>query len=540
MPVTAAEHASKKDLSLVVLITVVAYWFFRGLDPQEMLSGNVHPWDSWHYLGLSNQMIENGIDNLSELRPFCYRLLQPALATLLRLASGYSYAEASHAINAICALLTSIFSFSLWRSLGLSRTLSYAGILLITISWLGPLRYSIYYPGGQFAFEILMTCVSFWSIKKIYSSSSAKGYVVPSLSLLFATLGRENILYLAIITAIYLWTHDKASHNKITLMPHIVSLSSVFLGYAITRLLVEGQGSYSVLKTVLKFGWFHLNIAESLYMYFYSFGPLMLATLLCISYARPRKTLLRIIHLNKSLDNRLILAFCIASLVFAFVGGTDSDRFLLWSFPFYFYIGLASLSALSESIPAGANKTIIFATLILSAALWSRFYVPAIPHLLFTDKFNSQFLVRTNLNPALYKGPSFLVRLRRDLVELPSTDAYNSERIGNVKALPRSFVAKNVAADQRSREKALVLSAPVSRLKDSYRFGVNNIPFPLGFSHNQNEFLVIHPYHGDPHLRLLLLAQWLILYVALVGLLSISKAGKISRAKVPMHGTLGT
>jgi hypothetical protein len=35
MPTTAAERASKKDLALVVLMTAVAYWVFRGLDPLE-------------------------------------------------------------------------------------------------------------------------------------------------------------------------------------------------------------------------------------------------------------------------------------------------------------------------------------------------------------------------------------------------------------------------------------------------------------------------------------------------------------------------
>jgi hypothetical protein len=540
MPTTATVHPSKKDLALVVLITAFAYLIFRGLDPKEMLSGNVHPWDSWHYLGLSNQMIENGIFNLSELRPFCYRLVQPALATLLRLASSYSYSEASHAINAFCALITSIFCFSLWRSLGLSRIFSYSGILLISISWLGPLRYSIYYPGGQFAFEILMTCVSFWSIKKIYLSSSAKGFAVPALSLLVATLGRENILYLAIITAICLWAHDRIGHNRIDLTPHFISLGSVLLGYIITRLLVEGEGSYSVFSTILAFGWFHLNIGESLYMYFYSFGPLTLATLLCISFARPRKTLFKILNPNKSLDNRLILAFCLASFIFAFVGGTDSDRFLLWSFPFYFYIGLSSLSVLFDSIPAGRSGTVIFATLFLSAVLWSRFYVPAIPHLLFTDKFDSHAGVRTNLNPALYKGPSLMLRLRKDLVELPITDAFNSERIGSVQAFPRAFVAENVANAQYSRDNDQALNTPVSKFKDSYRFGINNIPFPLGFAHNQNELLAIHPYHGGHRLRMLLLGQWIILYLVLAGLISMNMAGKIKQAGAPVSSNVST
>jgi hypothetical protein len=522
MPTTSTLHASKKDLALVVLITAFAYWFFRRLDPQDMLSGNVNPWDAQSYLDLSNQMIENGIFNLSGNRPFCYRIVHPALATLLRLASSYSYAEAAHAINTISALLTSIFAFSLWRSLGLSRFLCFSGILLITISHLGPLRYSIYYPGGQFAFEILLICISFWSIKKIYSSNSAKSFVLPALSLLFACLGRENILYLVLIAALCLWAYDKVSHKKIALTPHLISIASASIGYLISRLLVEGIGRYSVLRMIWRHGWFHLNIGESLYTYFYSFGPLMLATMLCISFNWPRKVLPRILDPKKSLENRLILAFCLASFIFASIGGTDSDRYLIWSFPFYFYIGLSSLDVLYKFIPSGRIRLLIFATLFLSAALWSRFYVPAMPHLLFTEKFESWAGVRTNLNPALYRGPSYMLNFRRNLAEVPAADAYSYGRwVGNRQAMPRAFVPEEISLPNRHAEQPLINF-------DSYRFGINNIPFPLGFPHNQNDVRAIHPYHGYFSLRSLLLSQWIILYLILVLLISKSISGKTS------------
>jgi hypothetical protein len=141
---------TKRDAALIAIFIALAYFLFRQIDPVEMLIGNIHPWDSRHYLGLSDQMIANGFSGLSELRPFCYRLVQPALATMVRLSTGATYSEASHAINIISTILVTLFCFNLWRELGLSKFTSYAGVALLTLWWLGPLRYSIFYPGGQF------------------------------------------------------------------------------------------------------------------------------------------------------------------------------------------------------------------------------------------------------------------------------------------------------------------------------------------------------------------------------------------------------
>jgi hypothetical protein len=180
-------------------------------------------------------------------------------------------------------------------------------------------------------------------------------------------------------------------------------------------------------------------------------------------------------------------------LFFAFVGGTDSERFLLWAFPFYFYFGLLAFS------------------LLLVAVLWTRMYVPAIPHLLFLKKINSPHGVRTNLNPALYRGPGLLLPLRRELVAVARQDAYSTKWIAKPELLPKPYVAKAVTES--------ILETPYH---GSYSFAVNNLPFPLGFAHNQYELLAIHPYHGDYRLRQFLLAQWLLLYdlfLPLIGVL---------------------
>jgi hypothetical protein len=510
---------AKRDAALIVAFLAVAYFLFRQIDPVEMLIGNIHPWDSWHYLGLSDQMIANGFSGLSELRPFCYRLVQPALATMVRLSTGATYSEASHAINVISTILVTLFCFNLWRRLGLSKCTAFVGVVLLSVSWLGPLRYSIYYPGGQFAFEVLMTCVSFWALKKIYSCNGIIGLAAPSLVLFAATLGRENTAYLVIINVFYLLLSKVKSSNGVRLAG-IASIGSSLLGYFAARQIVAGEGEYSVVKTVLAFGWFHLNIAESLYMYFYAFGALFLVFLLCISFEESRKELALRLQQLSSLDNKLIVGFCLASFIFAFVGGTDSDRFLLWALPFYFYLGLSSLEILFTLTPSGRYKNTIFSILLISAILSSRVHVPAIPHLMFTSKFNAQAGVKTNLNPDLYRGVPFLPNLRKKLIEIPASDAYSSERIGDSRQLPKAYVSQKIAVafpdDSGGRASSSVSMSPYV---GSYRLAVNNVPFPLGFAHNQNELLAIHPYHGDLRLRALLLAQWISIYLILTRLI---------------------
>lgn len=505
---------AKLDSVAILVFTGIAYAIYRHIDPVEMLIGDIHPWDSWHYRGLSNQILANGLNGLSELRPFCYRVVQPALASIARIVSGATYSEASHFINVISTILVNLFCFHLWRRLGFSRAYAYSGIAILSLSWLGPLRYSIYYPGGQFAFEILMTCVSFWALSKIYSKTAISHWIVPAATLFLATLGRENTLYLVIISTLILsFLHKRDAHTS-PVASALVSIIPSFAGYLAARTLVQGEGEYNILSIILTFGWFHLHIGEVVYMFFYSYGPLFLIFLVCITFPASRKKLFKAINIDNSDDNKLIAIFCTASIIFALIGGTDSDRFLLWAIPFFYFVGILSLRTLVTQIPEGRQKIAALSAFIFVVSLWTRFYVPAIPHLLFTDKYNSHANVTTNLNPSLYKGVPLLLPMREKLTEVPASEAYNSERIGNISLLPRAFVSQKLADLYSNKSRGVDESIkPTSPYKLSYRLFINNVPFPLGFAHNQNELLAIHPYHGDARLRAILLIQWVAIYI---------------------------
>jgi hypothetical protein len=148
---------------------------------------------------------------------------------------------------------------------------------------------------------------------------------------------------------------------------------------------------------------------------------------------------------------------------------------------------------------------------------------------MFTDKLNSQAGVKTNLNPALFRGVPALVRLRNKVVEVSPSEAYN--RIGKSSALPRAYISENLLVSPLTYESSLPKKATFSSpYEGSYRFGINNIPFPLGFAHNQNELLAIHPYHGDHRLRAILLVQWILIYSLLIASICVAK-NKIQKSK---------
>jgi hypothetical protein len=512
-PVTALlslASSLRLDLCLVLLFTLAAYGFFRSLDPLDMLQSDAQPWDSSFYRNLSDQILSGGLLGLSGSRPFSYRLLQPVLVTIGRWWLGWSFAEASHAINTVSAILVNLFAYGLWRRLGLERWLAGLGVLLITTSFLGPLRYSIYYPGGQFAFEVLMTAAAFVAIRMLHTSRRTALLLLAALLLFAATLARENIFYLTIITGLVLLGFELLADGSTgvrpglaasSLRPTLLSVVASLLGLLTVRQLVSAGGDYNLVKTVLQFGWFHLNIGETLYLFFYAFGPLLLAFGLCMSLSAAREAFFLRAGFRTNADSRLMLAFCIASFVFAFVGGTDSDRFLLWAFPFYFYFGLLAFSLLLVSLPRPALRRRFVVAMLIVAVLWTRAYVPAIPHLLFLEKYNSPDGVRTNLNPSLYRGTGLLLPLRRELVVVSRSEAYPGKWIRKPELLPTPYVAKAVTESRLDNS-----------YLGSYRLAANNLPFPLGFAHNQYELLAIHPYHGDDRLRQFLLAQWLGLY----------------------------
>lgn len=506
----------KDNILSVVLLTLfylVSYAVYSNFDPDDMRVIEIFPWDASEYRRIAEQINLQGLSNLEGLYPLGPRLLYPLIYTFLQSHSPLSYIESAAAINVFSGYIVSVFTFLFLCRNGISRFLAFLISASYILFWLGPLRYSLYYPGGGFGFESLLICILFLVLTKARLNFYFLLLGLPVVFLL--AIGREITFYIVCLTlgasfSLQLMKRYglRANTNMFVSVPKngvlmLLFLSS-FLGNIISKVLVKDIGSgYSTLGTIWGFGWFHLHLGEFLYPFFYALGPIFLFLITCLVFPMLRR---KFVHkfTSASRNNFIILVFAGSAVVFAMVGGTDSDRFILWFFPFFALFGAHAFTTIFESLRP--KKTFSVLVIIISL-LWTRFYVPAIPHVFFPgDFYNAYTGVRSNLSPNLFYGPPIMERFRLPLQQLSEDDMYKKQ--GLIIDKPE-LIAGSQASISTLIEREFV---PGSFYKGSYAYELNHIPFPLGFPHNQFELLVAHPYHGATKVKAVLLFQWLTLF----------------------------
>lgn len=508
----------KNDVINLVLITLfytVCFVIYSAFDPDEMRSLGAFPWDSFEYRRIAEQINENGLLTLEGVYPWGPRLLYPFLYSFIESNTSLSYVESAGYLNAFSGYLVAVFSYVFLCKNGVPKFLALFISLSYTVAWIGPLRYSLYFPGGAFGFETLLICLLFLVLTKSQSNLKFILWGAPIIFLL--TIGREVIFYIIIllflastfVSLIHRYKVQKTPTIFVS-MPKITDLitpliASLF-GHITAKILVSDTGSgYSTIKTIIHYGWFHLHLGELLYPFFYALGPIFLISVTCSVFPLLRKRLFDSL-MSSTKNGSIVFVFALSGVVFALVGGTDSDRFILWFFPFFALFGAHAFVAILASVKLKKTFSVF---IIFVTVLWTRFYVPAIPHVFFPGELYNAAGVRSNLSPDLFYGPRVMEKFRLPLQKIPAEDMYvdsslildSPELIGGSHANISTFIDREFGVG--------------SPFKGSYAFELNNIPIPLGFAHNQYEFLVAHPYHGDSRVRAVLLFQWLSLLAVL-------------------------
>jgi hypothetical protein len=503
----------KDDMLSLVFITLLyigCFVFYSGFDPDEMRLLGAFPWDSSEYRRLAEQINMNGMLNLEGVYPWGPRLLFPFLYSFIESNTSLSYIESAGYLNTFSGYLVTVFSYVFLCRNGVAKFLALFISLSYMLAWLGPLRYSLYYPGGALGFETLLICILFLVLTKSQLNLRFILWGVPTVFVL--TIGREVIFYITLLTILVSFLVQLINQNigqphsaKFVSMPKTTELIAPFLasllGYVLAKILVKDIcNCYSTIATVINYGWFHLHLGELLYPFFYALGPVFLISVTCLVFSSPRKRLMESLMSNTK-NGPIVSIFALSGAIFALVGGTDSDRFILWFFPFFALFGAQAFSVIIASI---RPKMLFSVLMIFVTLLWTRFYVPAIPHVFFPGEFyNAAAGVRSNLSPDLFYGPPGMEAFRLPLQKIPAEDMYlyKSLTLDRPDLVVSSQANISTLIDREFR--------PGSPFKGSYAYEINNIPFPLGFAHNQYELLVAHPYHGDTRVRAVLLFQWL-------------------------------
>jgi hypothetical protein len=508
------------EVFLVLSFTIAVMLFYFYFDSKSILESNIFPWDSNSYRTLAESLHSgNNALSLEVQSPFRYRVLFPWLYGFVHNITGLSYIYSSLIVNLFSASSVLLFSYIFWRTEGVSILLSWLGLVYFSVTWLGPIRQSIFYPGGGFAFEILLVILLFIVVSQSFKKSLLS-VIISAILVFFLALGREFITYIvSSITVI----HCILKYRKYTINPRRVLLAqfvlvlksrdtltlvlasiSSLLAYIFVRVLAYSpvDSTYSMIETIITQGWFYMHLGEFLYLLFYVFGPIIVIFISVLMLKELRAKLFMYLH-NSVVNIDMIILFCSFGVIFGMVGGTDSDRFLLWFFPFFALFSLKSVKILSEY--KSRSIFIVFFILIVSALFGSRFYVPANPNIFFPgDNYGSQANIKTDYNPSLYYGVSSMEKYRFSLKDIPLGDSFiygsrdsNLEKKRQSPQIPTT-ISKSTPGNLKHW------------YRKHYKNEINNIPFPLGFSHNQYETFVAHPSYGGRPVKILILAQWLI------------------------------
>ena len=144
--------------------------------------------------------------------------------------------------------------------------------------------------------------------------------------------------------------------------------------------------------------------------------------------------------------------------------------------------------------------TIIFIFII--GLFWSRFFIPAQPPLAFAEKFIVNQFVGTNYDDKYYFGVSFLKKFRNKLYEdrIALGHPFNLEKTEKYQDI---YVTQSFKGPKYYH---FYYAKP-------YKYQINNIPFALGYLHNQRDALVDHPTFGKFWVRLFYFLQWILLTI---------------------------
>jgi hypothetical protein len=124
------------------------------------------------------------------------------------------------------------------------------------------------------------------------------------------------------------------------------------------------------------------------------------------------------------------------------------------------------------------------------------------PPISFADRFVLNQYVATNYDIRLFYGLDFFKKFRNDpiKIKIPLGEPYLLKKNNEIEEI---YVTQNFSSQEYY----------FLQYWHAYRYRFNNIPFPLGYLHNQRDALIDHPTHGKPWVRLVYIAQWILLTI---------------------------
>jgi hypothetical protein len=487
------------ELIIVIAISLAAAYYFFILDKNFIYSNNYFPWDSIEYLkALKNYEHNFPIYNVGS--PFNERLLFPFFVYKISLIFRLEYIDACLFLNLFSSIISFLIFFIISIKINISIVARWLLFIIFMFSWEGPLRTSLFYPGSTFGFDCLLISMIIL-FGYLYLETKNIFYKIFLFTIFFFfTLQRGLVVTIIPLTYLFLnyfvrkITKSKAQNNFFKDSFFYCFILSL-IAYFFLKFISISEGNYSLLKTIIKYSYFRLHPLEFLYTYYLAFGPIFLIFVSNLFFFKKDKI---IFFFKKNVNKKFYLFFFsifISSILISTIGGDDSNRFISWYFVLYLLFGCLCLDYFLN-----INKKFTITFILIIGLFWSRFFIPSQPPLAFAEKFIFNQYVGTNYDEKFYYGINFFKKFRNKLYKdrIVLGDPFNLEKTDKYQDI---FVTQSFLDPKYYH----------FYYQKPYKYQINNIPFPLGYLHNQRDALVDHPTFGKPWVRLFYMLQWIVL-----------------------------
>jgi len=498
---------------LSIFFVLISFFFFN-YENLHFLNNNIFPYDAIVYkdlaLGLFDEKYKETIDyrNTIIYHPHTSKLIYPLISGFIKNYLDLDLIYSMLFLNLASTYIVSIISYFLINKILNNSFISLCSIILFLIIWNTPLRATFYNPANGFAFDVLLISLFTFFLFILDEKKKINLFFI-LLLLVILSFQRFFVAVFIVITPLIVSTIFKLKF-KILNIKYISKIQISFedklklivllLVFIFIFLNVEQIGSYSRIKFLIKFLYFHANPFEFIYTYYYAYGAFFLLLVYCISFSEFRVNIKKIIKKFNQKQKSLILTFFLSSVILSTIGGDDSDRMLIWFLIWHLILFASCL----KFIIYKKNHFILILFLIIHL-FGSRILTQGIPVIALSDTFlyyNQQ--ATTDFNDRYFKGPLYLKKFRNELENYSIT------------TLPGIYL------DNKSKNISIYL--PEGKIKSDgtiniynhpYKYRINDIPFPLGYLHNQRNALIDHPWHGKWWVRFAFLIQWIFIQVLL-------------------------
>ncbi|MBI4965611.1 MAG: hypothetical protein HY913_20205 [Desulfomonile tiedjei] len=352
------------EVSIILLAFILVNLGSQVFQEPVSLNGG-RGWDGVEYYSMAEQFSQRKLPEAAA--PFVYRIGTPLLASLFKhdLLLGFKV------VNIVGNLITVIL-LTLWLRLYLQDWTIRAFLVLIFMAqWHGPVRYVYYHPAYIEPWLLAFLLMGLLAIQRVAVKPTFGKVACLTFVSFLGVAFREACLIIPIASLFA--ANPVARQDSLSAAPAQPTVSrmigqtptALFLPLAFALLswlavlyLVTPTSNYSYIKRAVVWG-YNQSLALYIHSWFVAYGPVLV--LLLYNWRRTGSFLR---------TNQFMLVYLLGLAALAWIGGTDTVKFLFWAMPVVYLLVGRAIEDNKELLTLPLVVVLVFCQLLSERVLW--------------------------------------------------------------------------------------------------------------------------------------------------------------------------